>query len=75
MQNTMILTITSPEHSGKTALAIAIARLLESQGIEVMLPPDPQQEQKRGIPTEQLLAKMKEKGIKVMIMESSATYR
>lgn len=73
LRKTVIATFTAPEHSGKTALEAAFAKLLISHGIPVLLPPDPQRDAKMELPMEDLLAVFKEKGLTVMVMESNAT--
>ena len=73
LKKTMIVTFTAPEHSGKTVLEVAFAKLLTSHGIDVLLPPDPQRDSKINLPMEELLASFKEKGVTVMVMESNAT--
>lgn len=40
------ITITGPEHSGKTNTAIVLARYLESLGVNVILPVDHQRDEK-----------------------------
>ena len=73
LENTIIVQFSAPKHSGKTSLEAAFAKLLLDHGIAVQLPPDPQRDQKMTQPMETLLADFKEKGIKIMIMESNAT--
>jgi len=69
----IIVSFVAPEHSGKTILEAAIAKILEQHGVTVMLPPDPQRDEKMALPIEELLAKFHEKGAVVMFMESNAT--
>jgi|GEM_PF-2513538 len=72
LNHTVIVTFTAPEHSGKTTLEAAFAKLLGDHGIAVRLPPDPQREAKMALPMEELLSAFKDKGISVMVMESNA---
>jgi len=70
---TIIVTFTGREHSGKTSLEAAFAKLLTEHGVTTHLPPDPQRDQKMALSMEELLSAFKEKGVAVMIMESNAT--
>ena len=73
LKNTIIVSFTAPEHSGKTALEVAFAKFLSDYGIKVMLPPDPQRDEKMNHPLDDLMHKFREKGVTVMIMESNAS--
>ncbi|MBI3447101.1 MAG: hypothetical protein HY055_17470 [Magnetospirillum sp.] len=73
LNHTVIVTFSAPEHSGKTTLEAAFAKLLGDHGIPVRLPPDTQRDEKMALPMEELLAAFKKKGISVMLMESNAT--
>lgn len=73
--NTLIVTFAAHEHTGKTTLEAAFAKLLGEHGIPVILPPDPQRDEKMGKPMADLLAAFKEKGVTVMLMESNAVPR
>lgn len=73
LNNTIIVSFTAPEHSGKTILEAAFAKLLLDHGVAVTLPPDPQREAKMALPMEELLEHFKDKSMKVMLMESNAT--
>jgi hypothetical protein len=73
LKNTIIVSFSAPEHSGKTILEAAFAKLLLSHGIAVTLPPDPQRESKMSMPMEDLLEQFKNKSVKVLLMESNAT--
>jgi len=69
----IIVSFVAPEHSGKTILEAALAKVLEQYGITVMLPPDPQRDEKMLMPLEDLLARFHDKNAVVMFMESNAT--
>jgi hypothetical protein len=73
LDHTVIVTFTAPEHSGKTTIEAAFAKLLADHGVPVKMTFDAQREAKMAMPMEELLAAFKEKGINVMIMESNAT--
>ena len=73
LSNTIIVSFTAHEHSGKTSLEAAFAKLLMEHGITTHLPPDQQRDQKMALSMEELLSAFKEKGVQVMIMESNAT--
>ena len=73
LDKTIIVTFSGREHTGKTTLETAFAKLLTEHGISVKLPPDPQREQKINQSMSELLAAFKEKGVDVMIMETNAT--
>ena len=73
LDHTVIVTFSAPEHSGKTTLEAAFAKLLTEHGIAVRLPPDPQRDEKMALPMAELLDRFKEKGVSVMVMESNAT--
>ena len=73
LQNTIIVTFTAPEHSGKTTIEAAFCKLMAQHGIPVKLPYDPQRDAKMQQSVESLLETFKEKGITVMIMESNST--
>jgi hypothetical protein len=73
LKNTIIVTFSAPEHSGKTSLEAAFAKLLLDHGITVRLPPDQQRDDKMAMSMEDLLAAFKGKGIDVMVMETNAT--
>ena len=73
LDHTVIVTFTAPEHSGKTTLEAAFAKLLAQHGIDVKMSFDAQRDAKMAIPMEDLLSAFKEKGINVMVMESNAT--
>jgi len=70
---TLFVTFSAPEHSGKTTLEAAFAKLLTGHGVPVLLPPDSQRDEKMALPMEELLAAFKEHGVTVMLMESNAT--
>lgn len=70
---TLLVTFSAPEHSGKTTLAAAFAKLLINHGVPVLLPPDSQRDAKMALPMEELLAAFKEHSLSVMLMESNAT--
>ena len=69
----IIVSFVAPEHSGKTILEAALAKILESHGVKVLLPPDPQRDDKMARPIEELLAAFHDKQAVVMFMESNAT--
>lgn len=71
--HTVIISFTAPEHSGKTTLEAAFAKMLNEHGITVRMPPDPQREAKMALPMEELLSTFHDKGVSVMFMESNAT--
>ena len=71
--HSVFVSFTAPEHSGKTALEAAFAKLLQEHGIPVRMPPDEQRDAKMALPMEELLAAFRAKGLAVMIMESNAT--
>ena len=73
LDNTIIVTFTAPEHSGKTALEVAFARFLQAHGIEVLVPPDQQRDEKMLVPIDELIEVLRKKGVKIMMMESNAT--
>lgn len=73
LNHTVIITFSAPEHSGKTTLEAAFAKLLMEHGVTVRLPPDPQRDEKMALPMAELLARFKGKGMSVMVMESNAT--
>ncbi|RAU20444.1 hypothetical protein CU669_18510 [Paramagnetospirillum kuznetsovii] len=73
LNDTVIVTFSAPEHSGKTTLEAAFAKLLAEHGIQVRLPPDSQRDDKMALPMAELLSRFKEKGISVLVMESNAT--
>lgn len=73
LDHTVIVTFTAPEHSGKTTLEAAFAKLLADHGITVKMSFDPQREAKMAMPMEDLLSAFKDKDISVMVMESNAT--
>ena len=73
LEHTVLVTFTAPEHSGKTTLEAAFAKLLAEHGIAVKMSFDPQREAKMAIPMEELLSVFKDKGINVIVMESNAT--
>lgn len=69
----IIVSFVAPEHSGKTMLEAAIAKILQQYGVEVAMPPDSQREAKMALPIEELLAAFRQKGARVLFMESNAT--
>ncbi|CAA7626573.1 hypothetical protein [Magnetospirillum sp. UT-4] len=73
LNHTVIVTFTAPEHSGKTTLEAAFAKLLQDHGIPVRMPPDAQREEKMALPMDQLLDRFREKGMTILVMESNAT--
>lgn len=73
LDHTVIVTFTAPEHSGKTTIEAAFAKLLADHGVPVKMSFDAQRDAKMAMPMEELLTAFKEKGINVMIMESNAT--
>jgi len=73
LDHTVLVTFTAPEHTGKTTLEAAFAKLLAEHGIAVKMSFDPQREDKMARPMEELLSAFKEKSIEVRIMESNAT--
>lgn len=73
LKNTIIVSFSAPEHSGKTILEAAFAKLLESHGIAVTLPPDPQRDDKMSLSMDELLEKFKAKGTSILVMETNAT--
>jgi predicted GTPase len=73
IKKTIQVTFTAQEHMGKTTLEAAFAKLLAEHGIAVRMPPDPQRDEKMALPMEELLAKFRDKGVSVMLMESNST--
>lgn len=71
LPNTLIVTFSGPEHSGKTTLEAAFAKFMAQYGVSVRMPPDPQREQKMEMPVEELMALFRDKGINIMLMESN----
>ena len=71
--HTVLISFVAPEHSGKTTLEAAFAKILAGHGITVRMPPDPQRDEKMAMSMEELLAAFHEKGTSVMFMESNAT--
>ncbi len=69
----IIVSFVAPEHSGKTILEAALAKILAEHGVTVILPPDPQRDEKMAMPIADLLAKFHDKDAVVMFMESNAT--
>jgi len=69
----IIVSFVAPEHSGKTILEAALAKILEIHGVKVLLPPDPQRDAKMAMPIEELLTLFHGKGADVLFMESNAT--
>ncbi|WP_041041972.1 MULTISPECIES: hypothetical protein [Paramagnetospirillum] len=73
MNNAVIVTFTAREHSGKTTLEAAFAKLLGEHGISVRMPPDAQRDEKMEMSMVELLERFKAKGVTVLMMESNAT--
>jgi len=69
----IIVSFVAPEHSGKTILEAALAKILEQHGVKVLLPPDPQRDAKMAMSISELLNKFHDKGAVVMFMESNTT--
>ena len=69
----IIVSFVAPEHSGKTMLEAAFAKILDAHGITVRMAPDPQREAKMALPIEQLLEAVRQKEVTVLFMESNAT--
>jgi hypothetical protein len=67
-----LVQISAPEGSGKTNLAVAFAKFCAQHGVTVTLPPDPQRDEKMALPIEDLMAKIAEKGIEIVILENNA---
>ncbi len=72
LNNTVLVTFAAPEHSGKTTLEAAFAKLLLDHGIAVRMPPDAQRDEKMALSMEDLLGRFRDKSITVMMMESNA---
>lgn len=70
MPNKIIAHFTGPEHIGKTSIEVAFAKFLESHGVTVTLPPDPQRDAKMDMSIEELMAKVRERGPVVLVMET-----
>jgi len=73
LNHTVLVTFNAPEHSGKTTLEAAFAKMLREHGIDVRMSFDPQRDAKMAMPMEELLSSFKDKGVSIMIMESNAT--
>jgi uroporphyrinogen-III synthase len=69
----VIISFVAPEHSGKTILEAAFAKILTEHGISVVLPPDPQRDAKMALSLAELLSSFRGKGASVLFMESNAT--
>ena len=68
----IIVSFVAPEHSGKTTLEAAFAKLLQHHGITVSMPPDPQRDDKMALDLDELLKAFREKGAQVMFLENNA---
>jgi hypothetical protein len=72
--DTVFVTFSAPEHSGKTILEAAFAKILAEHGIEVHMPPDPQRAEKLALGFEELVASFKAHGLSVTFMEDNTAH-
>lgn len=66
----VIVQFSGPEHSGKTSLEVAFAKFCKKHGIDVVLPPDPQRDEKMDMSIEDLMSTVAKRQVDIMVMEA-----